>query len=200
MKAVLYMVIPCYNEEEVLPVTSGLFLEELQLLIEKEKISEESRILFVNDGSKDRTWEIIEGLARENPHFIGICQSRNRGHQNAVLAGLMEAKDVSDITISIDCDGQDDIATMEAMVITKITAPPIPAAVLTFFDTPKNGQIPMNWLRITLFTRAADIANKIIFISYSSFPLPAHMAFAQLAQSASLHVSAFPPVFFAFLI
>ena len=110
------MVIPCYNEEEVLPVTSGLFLEELQLLIEKEKISEESRILFVNDGSKDRTWEIIEGLARENPHFIGICQSRNRGHQNAVLAGLMEAKDVSDITISIDCDGQDDIATMEAMV------------------------------------------------------------------------------------
>ena len=105
MKAVLYMVIPCYNEEEVLPVTSGLFLEELQLLIEKEKISEESRILFVNDGSKDRTWEIIEGLARENPHFIGICQSRNRGHQNAVLAGLMEAKDVSDITISIDCDG-----------------------------------------------------------------------------------------------
>ena len=116
MKAVLYMVIPCYNEEEVLPVTSGLFLEELQLLIEKEKISEESRILFVNDGSKDRTWEIIEGLARENPHFIGICQSRNRGHQNAVLAGLMEAKDVSDITISIDCDGQDDIATMEAMV------------------------------------------------------------------------------------
>ena len=116
MKAVLYMVIPCYNEEEVLPVTSGLFLEELQLLIEKEKISEESRILFVNDGSKDRTWEIIEELARENPHFIGICQSRNRGHQNAVLAGLMEAKDVSDITISIDCDGQDDIATMEAMV------------------------------------------------------------------------------------
>ena len=65
MKAVLYMVIPCYNEEEVLPVTSGLFLEELQLLIEKEKISEESRILFVNDGSKDRTWEIIEELARE---------------------------------------------------------------------------------------------------------------------------------------
>ena len=116
MKAVLYMVIPCYNEEEVLPVTSGLFLEELQLLIEKEKISEESRILFVNDGSKDRTWEIIEELARENPHFIGICQSRNRGHQNAVLAGLMEAKDKCDITISIDCDGQDDINAMNEMV------------------------------------------------------------------------------------
>ena len=158
MKAVLYMVIPCYNEEEVLPVTSGLFLEELQLLIEKEKISEESRILFVNDGSKDRTWEIIEGLARENPHFIGICQSRNRGHQNAVLAGLMEAKDVSDITISIDCDGQDDIATMEAMVITKITAPPIPAAVSTFLDTPTKEQMPKNWLNTTLLTNAELMA------------------------------------------
>ena len=116
MKAVLYIVIPCYNEEEVLPVTSGLFFEELQLLIGKEKISPKSRILFVNDGSKDRTWEIIEELAKKDPHFIGICQSRNRGHQNAVLAGLMEAKDDADITISIDCDGQDDIATMEDMV------------------------------------------------------------------------------------
>ena len=116
MKAVLYIVIPCYNEEEVLPVTSGLFFEELQLLIGKEKISPKSRILFVNDGSKDRTWEIIEELAKKDPHFIGICKSRNRGHQNAVLAGLMEAKDDADITISIDCDGQDDIATMEDMV------------------------------------------------------------------------------------
>ena len=116
MKAVLYIVIPCYNEEEVLPVTSGLFFEELQLMIGKEKISPKSRILFVNDGSKDRTWEIIEELAKKDPHFIGICQSRNRGHQNAVLAGLMEAKDDADITISIDCDGQDDIATMEDMV------------------------------------------------------------------------------------
>ena len=116
MKAVLYIVIPCYNEEEVLPVTSGLFFEELQLLIGKEKISPKSRILFVNDGSKDRTWEIIEELAKKDPHFIGICQSRNRGHQNAVLAGLMEAKDDADITISIDCDGQDDIASMEDMV------------------------------------------------------------------------------------
>ena len=115
MKAVLYMVIPCYNEEEVLPVTSGLFLEELQLLIEKEKISEESASFLSMTGVRTAHGD-IEGLARENPHFIGICQSRNRGHQNAVLAGLMEAKDVSDITISIDCDGQDDIATMEAMV------------------------------------------------------------------------------------
>ena len=116
MKAVLYMVIPCYNEEEVLPVTSGLFLEELQLLIEKEKISEESRILFVNDGSKDRTWEIIEGLARENPHFIGICQSRNRGHQNALLAGLFEAKEHADMIISMDADLQDDIDVIDKFV------------------------------------------------------------------------------------
>ena len=72
--------------------------------------------MFVNDGSKDKTWEIIENLAAENPHFIGMSQSRNRGHQNAVLAGLMESKDMCDITISIDCDGQDDIKAMEAMV------------------------------------------------------------------------------------
>lgn len=108
--------IPCYNEEEVLPITSKMFLEELEDLIHKGKISDNSRILFVNDGSKDKTWEIIENLAAENPHFIGMSQSRNRGHQNAVLAGLMESRDMCDITISIDCDGQDDIKAMEAMV------------------------------------------------------------------------------------
>lgn len=116
MEFILYMVIPCYNEEKVLPVTSKMFLDELTLLIGKGKISEKSRILFVDDGSSDRTWEIIVGLARTDGHFMGIRQSRNRGHQNAVLAGLMEAKDVADITISIDCDGQDDIGAMEEMV------------------------------------------------------------------------------------
>ncbi len=110
------MVIPCYNEEQVLPITSKMFLEELNDLIAKEKISADSRILFVNDGSKDRTWELIKELASQDEHFIGISQSRNRGHQNTVLAGLMEAKDQADITISIDCDGQDDIHAMEAMV------------------------------------------------------------------------------------
>jgi len=110
------MVIPCYNEQEVLPVTAPLFRGELQELADAGKISDKSRILFVNDGSKDRTWEIISDLAKADPHFIGISQSRNRGHQNAVLAGLMEAKDVCDITISIDCDGQDDIKAMGAMV------------------------------------------------------------------------------------
>ncbi len=112
----LYIVVPCYNEEKVLPITSKMFLEELNLLIGKGKISADSRVLFVNDGSRDGTWEMIRTLAKEEEHFIGICQSRNRGHQNAVLAGLMEAKDVADITISIDCDGQDDIGAMEAMV------------------------------------------------------------------------------------
>ncbi|MDD2354618.1 MAG: glycosyltransferase family 2 protein [Lachnospiraceae bacterium] len=115
-KPILWMVIPCYNEQEVLPVTAPLFRGELQELTDAGKISDKSRILFVNDGSKDRTWEIISDLAKADPHFIGISQSRNRGHQNAVLAGLMEAKDVCDITISIDCDGQDDIKAMGAMV------------------------------------------------------------------------------------
>ena len=117
MNSRLFIVIPCYNEEEVLPITSKMFLEELEDLIHKGKISDNSRILFVNDGSKDKTWEIIENLAAENPHFIGMSQSRNRGHQNAVLAGLMESKDMCDITISIDCDGQDDIKAMEAMAV-----------------------------------------------------------------------------------
>lgn len=113
---ILYIIIPCYNEETVLPITSKLFLNKLNSLIESGKISNNSRILFVNDGSKDKTWKIICSLAKQDEHFIGISQSRNRGHQNAVLAGLMEAKDKCDITISIDCDGQDDINAMDEMV------------------------------------------------------------------------------------
>lgn len=116
MAEILWIVIPCYNEESVLPITAPMFLEELQDLIQKDKISDESRILFVNDGSKDRTWEIIQELAGSDPHFIGISQSRNRGHQSTVLAGLMEAMETADLTISIDCDGQDDIRAMEEMV------------------------------------------------------------------------------------
>ena len=116
MAPVLYIVIPCYNEQEVLPITAPLFLQKLRQLTEAGKIAEDSRVLFVNDGSRDRTWEIIRSLAESDGHYIGISQSRNRGHQNAVLAGLMEAKDRCDITISIDCDGQDDINAMDAMV------------------------------------------------------------------------------------
>ena len=112
----LFIVIPCYNEQEVLPITAPMFREKLRTLTDAGKIAEDSRVLFVNDGSKDRTWEIIRELAASDPHYIGISQSRNRGHQNAVLAGLMEAKDQCDITISIDCDGQDDINAMDKMV------------------------------------------------------------------------------------
>lgn len=116
MKPILYMVIPCYNEEQVLPITAPMFLKELNLLINKELIDEKSKILFVNDGSRDNTWEIIKKKCKENSSFKGVCLSNNRGHQNALLAGLMEAKDKCDITISIDCDGQDDITAMEQMV------------------------------------------------------------------------------------
>lgn len=116
MKPILYIVIPCYNEEKVLPITAPLFLEQLNTMQAKNLISEQSKIMFVNDGSKDSTWEIIKELSSKNSSFIGITQSRNRGHQNAVLAGLMEAKDQCDITISIDCDGQDDISAMTQMV------------------------------------------------------------------------------------
>ena len=113
---VLYIVIPCYNEQEVLPITAPMFLNKLKELAEKGLISEDSRVLFVNDGSSDETWNIIRALARSDEHYIGISQSRNRGHQNAVLAGLMEARDRCDISISIDCDGQDDINAMDDMV------------------------------------------------------------------------------------
>lgn len=112
----LIIVIPCYNEQEVLPVTAPMFLDKLNELISAGKIAENSRIMFVNDGSKDATWELIEKFSKEDEHYIGISQSRNRGHQNAVLAGLMESKDICDITISIDCDGQDDINAMDKMV------------------------------------------------------------------------------------
>lgn len=112
----LWIIIPCYNEEKVLPITAPLFLKQLTHMIDEGKISDDSRILFVNDGSKDSTWDIIQKLSQENKYFLGMSQSRNRGHQNAVLAGLMEAKQYCDITISIDCDGQDDITVMEQMV------------------------------------------------------------------------------------
>ena len=112
----LIIVIPCYNEQEVLPITAPQFLAKINQLAAEGLISGDSRVMFVNDGSKDDSWNIIQQLADQDEHYIGIAQSRNRGHQNAVLAGLMEAKDMCDITISIDCDGQDDINAMDEMV------------------------------------------------------------------------------------
>lgn len=116
MKPVLYIVVPCYNEEEVLPITNTLFSDKIRQLVAGGKIDSASRVLFVNDGSRDKTWKIICDLAGKDETIEGITLSRNRGHQNAVLAGLMEAKDKCDITITIDCDGQDDVDAMDRMV------------------------------------------------------------------------------------
>lgn len=113
---ILYLVIPCYNEEAVLPITAPQFRDKLAGLISAGEISKESRVLFVNDGSRDSTWEIIKNLSAEDPIFCGISLSRNMGHQNALLAGLMEAKNRCDVTVSIDCDGQDDINAVDLML------------------------------------------------------------------------------------
>lgn len=113
---ILYIVIPCYNEETVLPVTHALFAGKLSALIQKGEISEKSRVLFVDDGSKDNTWAVISDLRAKNPQFEGLKLSRNQGHQNALLAGLMTAKNYADITVSIDCDGQDDVDAMDKML------------------------------------------------------------------------------------
>lgn len=112
----LYLVIPCYNEEEVLHDTSVQLSEKMNALINAGKISPESRIVFVNDGSKDRTWQIIEELHNQDKIFQGIKLSRNKGHQNALLAGLMTVKSKCDMTISLDADLQDDINAIDAMV------------------------------------------------------------------------------------
>ncbi len=110
---VLYLIAPCYNEENVLPITYKLFTDKLEELIKKKKIDSQSRALFVNDGSSDSTWEIIQDLAQKNEYIEGASLSRNRGHQNALLAGLMEAKDRCDVTITLDCDGQHDINAVD---------------------------------------------------------------------------------------
>ena len=116
MQPILYIVIPCYNEQEVLPVTAPMFLQKINDLYIDGKISDQSRILFVNDGSRDKTWDIITELSSLDEHYCGISLSRNQGHQNALLAGLMEAKEKCDISISVDCDGQDDIDAIDKMV------------------------------------------------------------------------------------
>ena len=113
---ILWMVIPCYNEQEVLPETSRRLEEKLEGLIRKGDISEESRILFVDDGSRDRTWELIEELHQKNPLFSGLKLSRNKGHQNALLAGLMEAKEHADMVVSMDADLQDDIGVIDGFL------------------------------------------------------------------------------------
>lgn len=112
----LYLIVPCFNEEAVLPVTSKGFKDKLEELIRLNQISSDSRILFVDDGSHDHTWELICGFGESSPYVEGISLSRNRGHQNALLAGLMEVKGKCDIAVTIDCDGQDDLNVLDEMV------------------------------------------------------------------------------------
>lgn len=116
MSDVLYIVVPCYNEEEVLPETSRRLKEKMEALVAAGTISGGSRILFVNDGSRDRTWEIISALHAADPVFSGVDLTRNRGHQNALLAGLMTAKDRCDMAISMDADLQDDVDAVDKMI------------------------------------------------------------------------------------
>lgn len=116
MAKILYLVIPCYNEEEVLPITKKALKEKMENLIKDKKISKDSKVMLVNDGSKDRTWELIEEYHKEDPLFVGVKLSRNKGHQNALLAGLMTAKKYADITISMDADLQDDINVIDKMI------------------------------------------------------------------------------------
>ena len=164
MKKRLYIVVPCYNEEVVLPITAPLFLDKLIQLIQAGMISEDSRILFINDGSKDKTWDIIKDFANRDTHYFGICLSRNRGHQNALLAGLLEVKDQCDITISIDCDGQDDINAMDQMIEQYLNGAEIVYGVRskrdtdTFFKrfTAENFYKLMNWMGAEVVYNHAD--------------------------------------------
>ena len=116
MKPILYFVVPCFNEQEVLPITIPVFLNKLSMLSNVGLISDKSRVLFVDDGSRDNTLDIITQAAKTDTRICAVSLSRNRGHQNALLAGLMAAKDKCDITISVDCDGQDDINASDEMI------------------------------------------------------------------------------------
>ena len=115
-KYILYLIAPCYNEEEVLPKTYSLFVDKLNDLIKHNRISKDSKVVFVNDGSSDSTWDIIVNLAKSNKCVEGLCLSRNRGHQNALLAGMLETKDMYDVVITLDCDGQHDINAVDEML------------------------------------------------------------------------------------
>lgn len=116
MKNILYMVIPCFNEEEILPDTIKVMDKKMKDLIKKKKIDKSSKVMFVNDGSSDKTWDIIEKISKKNSLFTGISLSRNKGHQNALVAGLLVSKDYADMVISMDADLQDDVNAIDKMV------------------------------------------------------------------------------------
>ncbi len=115
-RSILYVVVPCYNEQEVILNTSKQLKRKLTKLVSSKKIDSKSRVLYVNDGSKDKTWELIKDISKNDKLFTGICLSKNMGHQNALLAGLMTAKDYADVVISMDADLQDDIDAMDEML------------------------------------------------------------------------------------
>ena len=115
-KEILYIVIPCYNEEEVLNETIKVLSNKMKELIKKKIISEKSKVMFVNDGSKDNTWNIIKNIVKKDSTFTGISLSRNKGHQNALVAGLLTAKQYADIIISMDADLQDDVNAINEMI------------------------------------------------------------------------------------
>ena len=116
MKDILYIVIPCYNEEEVLNETANVLKKKMNNLIKEKKINKNSKVMFVNDGSRDKTWEIISKLSKNDSLFTGITLSRNKGHQNALVAGILTAKKYADIIISMDADLQDDINAIDKMI------------------------------------------------------------------------------------
>ena len=115
-KDILYIVIPCYNEEEVLNETIKVLSNKMKELKKNKRISEKSKVMFVNDGSKDKTWDIIKNAAKKDSNFTGISLSRNKGHQNALVAGLLTAKEYADVVISMDADLQDDINAVDEML------------------------------------------------------------------------------------
>lgn len=174
----LYVIVPCYNEEQVLPATSELFLKELKELIHKEKISDKSRILFINDGSTDSTWEIICTLSHKDEHYQGISQSRNRGHQNAVLAGLMDSMKKCDITISIDCDGQDDITAMEDMVNAYLDGSEVVYGVRARRDT----DTFFKRLTAECFYRLLNILGAEVVFNHADYRLISSRALAELER------------------
>ena len=116
MAEIMYLVIPCYNEEEMLPITAQALIGKMDTLIGEKKISPKSKVMFVDDGSKDKTWQIIEKLHKSSELFTGVKLSRNKGHQNALLAGLMTAKEYADIIVSMDADLQDDINAIDGFL------------------------------------------------------------------------------------
>lgn len=116
MQPILYLVIPCYNEEQVLPETIPLFLAKLYELMDRDVVSRKSCVLCVDDGSSDKTWSVIKDYANRSPYVKGIRESRNNGHQNALMAGMMTAKDYADVVITMDADGQDDVNVIQRMM------------------------------------------------------------------------------------